>query len=204
MLGELSMKYESNGNPASISSGFGDAGGKSYGMYQLASNVGSVHSYLGWLKRNNYWFADNLLEHDVGSRGFDEVWRWLGTSDNKEDFAKSQHEYIRYAYYEPTVELLREYYFNVEKHNEVMQDVIWSRAVQYGVCGTVDMFNQACMMMGYPNLSYIDAPNFDKQLIETIYLDVCMTEDWTDGSPYLRRGLYVRFKNECADAIARL
>ena len=54
MLGDLSRLYESNGDPGCISNGWGDAGGKSYGMYQLASRMGSVNSYLGWCKRAGY------------------------------------------------------------------------------------------------------------------------------------------------------
>lgn len=41
-LGSLSAVYESNGDPACVSSGVNDAGGISYGTYQLASNCGSV------------------------------------------------------------------------------------------------------------------------------------------------------------------
>lgn len=204
MLGDLSAKYESNGNPATISSGFLDLGGKSYGMYQLASDVGSVHAYLGWLKRNNYWFADKLLEHAVGSAPFDDVWEFLGTGENKEDFAKSQHDYIKYAYYDEACEALRRNNFDVDKHSEVMKDVVWSRAVQYGAGNIVDMFTEACQKLGHPNLSYVDDKHFDKAMIKAIYLEVCSTPEWTNGSPHLRYGLYARFKNECEEALAKL
>ena len=36
-LGKLSAAYESNGDPAIVSTGEGDRGGISYGAYQLAS-----------------------------------------------------------------------------------------------------------------------------------------------------------------------
>lgn len=62
MLGDLSKRYESNGNPGCISSGLGDAGGKSYGMYQMSSRMGVVDDYIQWLYNNNYWFAGNLAE----------------------------------------------------------------------------------------------------------------------------------------------
>lgn len=101
MLGDLSKKYESNGNPGCISSGLGDAGGKSYGMYQMSSRMGVVDDYIQWLYNNNYWFAGNLAENSVGTAGFDSAWRWLARSANAEDFEKSQHDYIRDAYYKP-------------------------------------------------------------------------------------------------------
>ena len=58
MLGDLSKKYESNGDPGTISSGYGDAGGKSYGMYQFSSTMGVVDNYVKWLRENGYGFGD--------------------------------------------------------------------------------------------------------------------------------------------------
>ena len=105
MIGDLSKRYESNGDAGCISNGYDDAGGKSYGMYQLSSNMGVVDDYIRWLRRNGYWFAENLAEHPVGSLAFDEAWRWLAYSNNKADFEKSQHDYICDAYYKPAVYL---------------------------------------------------------------------------------------------------
>ena len=107
MIGDLSKRYESNGDAGCISNGYGDAGGKSYGMYQLSSNMGVVDDYIRWLRRNVYWFAENLAEHPVGSLAFDEAWRWLAYSNNKADFEKSQHDYICDAYYKPAVAALK-------------------------------------------------------------------------------------------------
>lgn len=205
MLGNLSKRYESNGDPGCISSGWGDAGGKSYGMYQLASNTGSVTSFIRWCKANGYWFGDYLAQYSVGSAGFDAAWTFLAESGNRDDFAKSQHEYIKYAYYDPAVKALRNAMYDVEgKHSEVMQDVVWSRAVQYGTGYIVEMFEDAVKAIGYPNLSYVDDRTYDEAMIRAIYLDVCSTPEWTNGSPSLRSGLYSRFRNECNDALARL
>ena len=205
MLGDLRRLYESNGDPGCISNGWGDAGGKSYGMYQLASRMGSVNSYLGWCKRAGYWFADYLMEHEVGSAGFDAAWSYLANSENRADFANSQHDYIKYAYYDPAISALKAAMYDVEgKHSAVMRDVVWSRAVQYGTGYIVEMFTDAVKSLGYPNLSYVDDARFDADMIRAVYLNVCSTPEWTSGSPALRRGLYSRFKNECNDALAML
>ena len=165
MLGDLSAKYESSGSPATISSGEGDPGGKSYG-----------------------------------------AWREIARID-EEGFARMQHDYICYAYYLPAADALRRAGFDADKHTHVMQDVIWSRAVQYGTGNIVEMFETACHRMyneasddysGYPNLSYVDDARFDYDLIRAIYLDVCKTPEWTAAS--CRYGLYNRFESECADA----
>ena len=205
MLGSLSRKYESNGNPGCISSGLGDAGGKSYGMYQMSSRMGVVDDYVQWLHNNDYWFAASLAAHPVGSSEFDAAWRWLAESANRIDFEKSQHDYIRDSYYKPAVTTLKNAMYDVEgKHNAVMRDVVWSRAVQYGAGNILEMFITACNKLGYPNLSYVDAKEYDKRMIKAIYLDVCSTSEWTNGSPTLRQGLYRRFNSECADALAKL
>lgn len=49
MLGDLSARYESDGNCGCISNNPGDAGGKSYGMYQFASRPGILQDYCMWL-----------------------------------------------------------------------------------------------------------------------------------------------------------
>ena len=204
MIGDLSKRYESNGDAGCISNGYGDAGGKSYGMYQLSSNIGVVDDYIRWLRRNGYWFAENLAEHPVGSLAFDDAWRWLAYSNNKADFEKSQHDYICDAYYKPAVAALKHNNYNIEKHHEVMKDIVWSRAVQYGVGNIGEMFAEACEKLGYPNLSYVDDSSFDADMIKAIYLKVCSTPAWTNGSPALRQGLYSRFERECEEALERI
>nr|DAW25821.1 MAG TPA: chitosanase [Caudoviricetes sp.] len=206
MLGNLSKKYESNGDPGCISNGYGDAGGKSYGMYQLASNVGSVDNYIKWLRENGYWFAENLAEHPVGSIAFDDAWHWLAdpANGNKDVFASSQHKYIKAMYYDRACAALEKNMYHVDLHSDVMKDVVWSRAVQYGAGNIVEMFTEAAASLGYPNLSYVDAQGFDGLMIDAIYMKVCSTPEWTNGSPTLRDGLYLRFKNECHEALMRL
>jgi hypothetical protein len=202
VLGDLSSKYESNGDPATVSSGWGDAGGVSYGCYQLASNTGSADSFVRWLRNNNHPAGNILGQHTPGSREFSAAWVYC--AKNIADFGYAQHNYIAYAYFEPAVELLAEAGFHIENHQPIMADVVWSRAVQYGTGYIVEMFEDAVHSLGYENLSYVDAPRFDADMIKAVYLNVCMTEEWTNGSPALREGLYNRFQNECDDALIML
>ena len=152
MLGDLSASYESNGDPGCISTGWNDPGGKSYGSYQLASNMGSVQEYIDWLCANEYWFGPELNKYYVGSAQFDAAWKWLAEGGNREDFARSQHDYIKYAYYD--------------------------RAVRY----IVEMFTDACKALGQPNLSYVDAPSFDATIIKAVYLEVCSSWEWNSSA----------------------
>ena len=206
MLGDLSKKYESNGEPGTISSGYGDAGGKSYGMYQFSSTMGVVDNYVKWLQENGHWFGDELAKYTVGSSYFDDAWKYLANSGNRHDFEKSQHDFTKALYYDKACNLLADSGYHVNKHSRAMKDVVWSRAVQYGPYQIVDMFDEACTLVlgGKFNLSYVDDKSFDERMIKAVYLDVCSTPGWTNGSPSLREGLYARFRNECADALNML
>lgn len=202
-LGDLSAKYESNGDPGTVSDGYGDAGGVSYGCYQLASNTGSADSFVNWLQQQGHPFGNILGQHPTGSTAFSAAWKYCA-EEASDEFEQLQHDYIQQAYYDPAVETLREESFNIENHSEAMQQVIWSRAVQYGPGNIVEMFNTAVKYLGFDNLSYVDAIDFDANMIRAIYLTVCRSEEWTNGSPALRAGLYERFENECNDALAML
>lgn len=211
MLGDLSAKYESNGDCGCISDGYNDAGGKSYGAYQLSSNAGSLQAFIEWMQRGDYaWMRDALAQYDLCSADFDTKWKELANSYYY-DFFTAQHDYIKSAYYDPAVAALADAGFRVENHSEVMQDVIWSRAVQYGVGNIVDMFTEACSKMynsgegkytGYPNLSYVDDAQFDYDLIYAVYILVCGSQEWNNGPS--KDSLNNRFASECHDALAKL
>lgn len=218
MLGDLSAKYESNGNPGAISTGSGDLGGKSYGCYQLAINTGAVHSFLAWLRETGHTYGQSLAKLEPGTQNFDALWRTIARSDGQ-NFAALQHEYIKEKYYDPAVFLLSKNYFNVEKHTEIMQDVVWSRAVQYAPGNVVELFTEAAQRMGHPNLSYVDAARFDWDIIANIYnflIEECdaahvvsnglyhSPRDWVNGSADVVAGLRNRFIHERNEALNQL
>ncbi|MDT8900955.1 hypothetical protein [Anaeroselena agilis] len=198
-LGRLSAKYESRGNPGTVSSGRGDAGGVSFGVYQFSWNYGVAQNFAVKFADRYPDLANNVENLDA----FCDAWRAYANA-NPEGFATAQYEYALDMYYVPAISKLAEAGWHIEKHHPVMQDVVWSRVIQYGLGYLVEMWETACRIMGYPNLSYIDAANFDADLVKTIYLKVCRTPEWTGGSPSLRPGLYSRFENECADALAAI
>lgn len=199
MLGGLSAQYESNGDPGCIANNYGDPGGKSYGMYQFSSNAGTLEEYISWLCDNSWWFGTELRRYELCSEAFDNAWKWLADT-NYDDFVRSQHDYIRDYFYKPAVRILADNGWHIENHYEILKDVVWSRAVQYGINNILEMWMDAVNVMGYPNLSYIDAPNFDEELIRKIYLVVCSSREWNNG-PY-RDSLNQRFTDECRDALS--
>lgn len=227
---ELVRKYEAGGDPACVSSGSGDLGGMSYGIYQLSSNSGSVQSFCEWAC--NYPDDDLanygrlLCEYEANSPQFVRMWKEIGAND-PEGFAELQNEYAVSVYYNPAADALRESGYDIDTKTDVMQAVLMSRAVQYGSGNMVELYTEAVHSMfndkqkdysGWPNLTYIDDKNYDYDMIAAIY-DFLTSEadhttwtgsrmhspkDWVNGSRDVVAGLRNRFVNEKADALEAL
>lgn len=224
----LVRKYEAGGDPACVSSGAGDLGGVSYGIYQLASNTGAVNAFREWAcdypddDLANY--GRLLCEFEINSEKFKKLWRAIGTND-PEGFAKLQDDYAVSVYYKPAAAaLLGEGGYDVETKSDAMQAVLMSRAVQYGAGNMTELYTEAVHRMfnskqkdysGWPNLTYVDDKQFDYDLIAAIY-DFLIDEadnaawngrrlhspkDWVNGSPDVVAGLRNRFVHEKADAL---
>ncbi|MDQ0461324.1 YHS domain-containing protein [Clostridium sardiniense] len=139
-LGVLSEKYESNGDPGSVSSGEGDYGGKSYGAWQLSSNMGSLGGFINWLSGKNdsfYKELTNARKLDNGSydKHFDDAWRDIAKNHYNE-FYNLQHEYTKITFYDDLIKRLKNSgdYTSV-LNNFAAKNVLWSTAVQHGGYG---------------------------------------------------------------------
>ncbi|KYZ76872.1 hypothetical protein AXX12_18380 [Anaerosporomusa subterranea] len=198
-LGDLSAKYESNGDPGAISSGEGDAGGVSYGAYQFAANAGVPGQFVAWLKQIGYLYADELAEAGVpGCDEFSDAWLRAAARD-PDGFLAAQHEFVRQSYYEPAREQALAAGINIDGCSFALQNVVWSAAVQYGAYYVKELFEDAATQLGVTSAADAD----DAALIQAIY-DVRASDEWTTGSPELRPGLIARFEAECRDALAAL
>jgi glucan-binding YG repeat protein len=142
LLGELSAHYESNGDPGCISDG-SDAGGKSYGMYMLASNAGTPWRFFQWCKASSdayYQYVGVALDaaYYAGGAGygakFDATWRRLAQEDPTA-FAHVQWDFIRTDFYVASLRKIEEAApdFDISRYSIALRNVIWSRAVQHGV-----------------------------------------------------------------------
>lgn len=224
---DLVREYEAGADPASVSSGAGDLGGVSYGIYQLASNTGAVEAFREWAcdypddDLANY--GRLLCEFEINSEEFKKIWRKIGIND-PEGFAKLQDDYAVAAYYQPAADALRRSGYYVDSKSEAMQAVLMSRAVQYSAGNMVELYTEAVHSMfnvekkdysGWPNLTYVDDAQFDYDLIAAIY-DFLISEadnvtwngrimhspkDWVNGNADVVAGLRNRFVHEKADAL---
>ena len=208
-LGDLSASYESNGNPGCVSTGAGDLGGISYGAYQLASSVGSVDEFIQWGMNQNGFYADyanSLNKYDVNSDAFIQEWKSLAEADYN-GFLQMQHDYIKSEYYDTACRYLANEGLHADNHSDALQDVIWSRAVQYGPGNVVDLFNEALRYVpGYTNewnLSWVDALRFDYDLIVGVY-ESNKTDEWISDalSADIYESVYNRMEEEKQEALA--
>lgn len=194
MLGVLSGKYESSGNPGSISTGVGDVvGGKSYGAWQFSANQGTVNSFMKWLSTENptiYATLDNARQADAGSYGanFDNAWTTI-SSTQYDLFYSLQQKYTKVSYYDPVVKkLMNSGSFDSMLNSFAIRNVIWSTAVQFGPTGAFNILSK------FMNLT-------DKsQFIDAVYNEKLRLDVYFASCPTLWDGLTSRFTHENADA----
>lgn len=128
-LGALSERYESGGNgPGTVSTGRGDPGGVSYGLYQLASRTGTAGAFVK--AEGSAW--PELAKYAPGTRQFSNVWQ--GIADRQPDaFTRAQHAFIKRTHYDPAVAKVRKATgVDLDKRHAAVRDAVWSVAVQHG------------------------------------------------------------------------
>lgn len=157
LLGTLSASYEA-GSPGTISSGSGDAGGKSYGSYQFSSTSDVPKSFFEWCLG-----SDDTYYQSIGSRLseayytgtpgygtlFDATWKALA-SENSAGFEQAQRNYVRLRYYDPIVARIEKNHpgFDIDNYSIALRNVLWSRAVQLGTGGAASMMDYAFTALG--------------------------------------------------------
>lgn len=191
-IGILSSKYE-GGGIATISTGDGDSGGISYGSYQLATNTGSVASFVSWLQsRTDYGknYGDMLARNAPGSLEFSADWLFLANND-PEGFAALETEYILPSYYYPACDVAKEYDVDTDNMPFALQCVLFSNAIQHG-----NYWGGRLIAESY---------NPDPAIwIANVYNTKLTDISWSNGAPTLRPGLFARWESERDDAIALL
>ena len=139
-LGSLSAKYESNGNPATISGG-GDMGGVSYGAYQFSSNYGVPLTFAEWCitSKEGVSTGERLksayaLDKNTYGENFNSEWKKIA-QESPEAFLLLQHNFTKARFYDVMVSKLEAYFdgFDVDNYTIALKNVIWSRAVQNGM-----------------------------------------------------------------------
>jgi murein DD-endopeptidase MepM/ murein hydrolase activator NlpD len=201
-LGTLSAKYETGGRgPGVVSSGAGDYGGVSYGSYQMATNTGTVKSFV---TQSSFPWRQDFQNLTPGTADFSACWKRIAANQT-DAFQKCQHEYIKQTHYDRLVsKILNEDYVDINTRSGALQNVVWSTAVQHGP-GT-PIVHRACSTLGCK----VDDPTYDEKLIRAIYAERGRKKPdgnlayFGKSSPSVQTGVANRFKNEMQDALAML
>jgi hypothetical protein len=128
VLGTTSEHYESGGRgPGVISTGRGDHGGVSYGIYQMSSRKGVVQEFI-----EQSAYAIRFSGLDAGTDEFNNIWRDIATN-YPEEFRSAQHDYIKKTHYDVQIRsVLSRCGFPIHNKNAALNDLVWSTSVQFG------------------------------------------------------------------------
>ncbi|HEY0430025.1 MAG TPA: LysM peptidoglycan-binding domain-containing protein [Pyrinomonadaceae bacterium] len=205
ILGSLSAKYEvGSRGPGTVSTGIGDAGGASYGSYQMTSKPagGTVKRFV---MEANFPFANAFSGLLPGTAQFTSAWKQLAVSSTTA-FQKSQHDFIENTHYDPFVAKIKSQDgLDVTKRSFALQNVIWSTAVQHGPGNSIAHL----AIQSLRGLSQSD-PSYDKKLIVAIYAERGRKDangvlvHFARNSAKVQAGVAARFVSEEKDALKML
>jgi hypothetical protein len=125
-VGQVAVAGETGGRSlakaaGTVSSGVGDHGGKSYGMYQLSSKQGSLQEFL----KANPEQAAKL--GDTNAPDFDQKWKAAGAD---KDFQSAQQKFAQKKYLAPQMDKAKKLGLNTD--SKAIQEMLMSTGVQYG------------------------------------------------------------------------
>ncbi|WP_448098821.1 VgrG-related protein [Luteibacter yeojuensis] len=123
-LGDTAALFESRNGADTISSGSGDHGGASYGIYQFSSSAGTAREFA---RASRY--AEEFKGLVPGTKAFDAAWRKVA-SDHP-DFGDDQHQFIKKTHVDPVSDALLKRGIDVDSRGDAFQDMIWSMSVQH-------------------------------------------------------------------------
>jgi hypothetical protein len=208
MLGSLSSKYETGGRgPGTVSSGIGDAGGVSYGSYQMTSRPqgGTVARFLA---DPAFLWRSRFAGLEPGGPEFSDAWRALAAAE-PEAFFEAQHAFIQRTHFDPLVrKVLAEDGLDIVARSHAVQDVVWSTAVQNGP-NTPVVHRAIAAAGGSATLQPADRAH-DRRLIVAIYAERGRRSAagnlvyFARNSKAVQDGVARRFRDEERDALAML
>lgn len=202
--GALSSKYESNGNPASVTT---DSNGhKSYGEYQINTGTGTMNNFMEYEKVNNPSAYNNLVAAGGGSAtGQDSAAfgsAWQAEAANDPNFANDQTGFIQSTHYDVAAANIQNATgINVNNRSMAVQQAVWSTAVQNGPNSSI--FTNAFAGKDTSNMS-------DADIINSIYDERGKTNSsgnlayFSSSSKSVQNSVANRFTTERQQALAEL
>lgn len=196
IAGDVSISYEvPNANGGYISSGKGDAGGKSYGVSQFTSKgCASANSFVEWLINEDIELGAFFLNADkAGTESFDNAWK-NANDFNSEKFTYYQKKYTMNFYVSPFIEDCRREIGIDFNDTLALRESAYSLAVQFGRTGALTIVKN----------SGINTNSTEEEVIKLLYSEKrnsVGTYKFLGCSQEVRKSVYNRFINEEQDIL---
>lgn len=204
-LGSITYFYETgkrNLNEAVgvISNDAHDPGGKSYGIFQLASKTSMLNKFIAFYQITaSQYFTDITLvkifdDVPIASNQFDEKWQRLA-KNNSLIFAKLQHAFIAQMSFNPLIKYLTDQNIAHELITLAIKEAIWSLGVQHG---------KALLIL---QQSYADHTNLRDEVafIKCLYKNRAnYINQLSSLETAMKKNICIRYGKECAEIIEKL
>jgi hypothetical protein len=165
-LGGLSEEFESsNKGSETISSGRTDPGGASYGVHQIASDVGTLKDFLEYMRKRGAAWPRELGVLKPGSKEFNAKWREIAARD-PQGFRDAQYVFLKETHYDKTVmTVAKDARINLDKRHNAIREAVWSSAVQHS--GASSFLTEAVRLAD--RRAPRGSPEYDAILIKELY-----------------------------------
>lgn len=183
-LGTLSRFVESRGGEgsATVSTGRGDAGGASYGLYQMTSKTtdkrgrstigGTVSNFIGGSK-----WAKEFEGLTPGTPEYTKKWKEIATGPQAKEFEAAQHQYIKQTHYDPAMQRLQKEGIDLSGRGMAVKNVMWQASVGAGAKGGSNIVRNALKGKDMAGMS-------DKDVINAIYDEMGKPGEGGQGLAY--------------------
>ncbi len=206
LLGYLSILGEvgPNADPGTVSQNPDDAGGWSYGLYQLSSKAGAVQAFVAWLQQlpqpwKNYGDVLAAAGDPRWDAPFVTAWQNIAAVAPVH-FSQLQDDYAAERYFTPAAAiLLASYGFDIGPRSLPLKQVLFANAVQHGPRYGAEAFKDGADSVGQSPGDMGDA-----DIIKALYDNKIADPAWSSGSPACRPGLFARWGRERDTALELL
>jgi len=215
-LGTLSSKYETGGRGSrTVSGGVGDAGGASYGSYQMTSKTtrrinGVLKEIIGgtvklFVSDSSFKWRSEFEGLSPGTPEFTLKWKEL-VDKYPDEFKDAEHLFIKETHFDKLIShTFDETGVDLRYHSHTLNDVVWSTAVHNG--SRTNVVINAVESLG---IEHSETKEYDRDLIIAIYNE--RGKENPDGrlvyfsknSLNVQDGIRKRFVSEKKEALERL
>lgn len=184
VAGAVARKFETScRQPGFVSSGKGDKGGPSYGVYQFASTTGGVEEfYRNGMTAEDRKYFDGINPRDWTNANGKCAQAWKKWCAENEDAAfNAQQNYMMSKYYPQAASAFKAQTGIDPSSNRALQEAVISTSIQHGPSGASRIFS-----------SSLNSSMNNEEMITAIYKNRSNVESTFKSSPSLWGGLRQR------------